>query len=709
MLRVVSRKLTPRKILSNKFQTDPRHRIYKRLYSNRELCPPPKKKIKPSTGTIYTLGAIALITGGTLTYARYNEQFREAIVCNSPILDEILKVIYLEEELSEALKKGYDGIKSSIYNLLFGKKDKMTGVIMAKKEYKAPPPILPELDEGKVKDDKFSEIRTEQKTESNTTEVKIGGVVKPKLEDLPETHTKNLLQLEEELCTISADAVNAYHKALYNLKKFNQEVECIVDESIDQITTETWAAIKGKAREKDNSIKEAQERAETALAKASKLANLVTEPEFEATESSREILLTNIRKIQKDIEDSKQELHLESKQGSLAYKYWQQVQNARQHFSEELESLFPTIDLRSRELKINGEDLDLFLMHAYSHVLYYQKELAKMETLAQDKVAKAVESVRKGGGEALSAAQICEAVEQEKRKITLCYQKQCLKLRKESECYLREQLKRQSQAFADHLEEALRQKEKEVDRGLARKFDEKVEEERCRFKMQLAAIIGRLRGLDRTMKIRELADEEAKKSQILWSACQALLRALKVSCPGLPWQTQLRPLTPELHAVAKSAAEQDELVKAVLQAVPLEAKERGIFPEDALRERFLKVEKVARMVALVPAEGAALPVYILSYIQSLLLINTPCPIPQSELSNEETDFSKLSTNDILQRARYWLDRGNFMQTLKYMNLLKGASRSVARQWMNEARILLETQQAANTLMAHAASSGLMYL
>lgn len=61
-------------------------------------------------------------------------------------------------------------------------------------------------------------------------------------------------------------------------------------------------------------------------------------------------------------------------------------------------------------------------------------------------------------------------------------------------------MKRQSQAFADHLEEALLQKEKEIDRNLARMFDEKLEEEKCRFKMQLAAMIGRLRGLDRTMK-----------------------------------------------------------------------------------------------------------------------------------------------------------------------------------------------------------------
>lgn len=44
-----------------------------------------------------------------------------------------------------------------------------------------------------------------------------------------------------------------------------------------------------------------------------------------------------------------------------------------------------------------------------------------------------------------------------------------------------------------------------------------------------------------------------------------------------------------------------------------------------------------------------------------------------------------------------------------MNLLQGASRKVAEDWIKEARLLLETQQAANTLMAHAASSGLLFL
>lgn len=48
-------------------------------------------------------------------------------------------------------------------------------------------------------------------------------------------------------------------------------------------------------------------------------------------------------------------------------------------------------------------------------------------------------------------------------------------------------------------------------------------------------------------------------------------------------------------------------------------------------------------------------------------------------------------------------------TLRYMNLLKGAPRSVARDWMNEARILLETQQAIECLIAYAGAGSLVFM
>lgn len=67
------------------------------------------------------------------------------------------------------------------------------------------------------------------------------------------------------------------------------------------------------------------------------------------------------------------------------------------------------------------------------------------------------------------------------------------------------------------------------------------------------------------------------------------------------------------------------------------------------------------------------------------------------------------SNNWIILCRYWMERGNLTQTVKYMNLLQGAPRKMAQDWINEARLLLETQQVVNTLMAHAASSGLLYL
>lgn len=98
--------------------------------------------------------------------------------------------------------------------------------------------------------------------------------------------------------------------------------------------------------------------------------------------------------------------------------------------------------------------------------------------------------------------------------------------------------------------------------------------------------------------------------------------------------------------------EGDDLVKTVLESLPAEAKSRGVYPEDALRERFMKVEKLARRLALVPAEGATLPKYILSYVQAALVIQPNEVITEVELKNEPFDFSQLNTFEILNRARY---------------------------------------------------------
>ncbi|XP_028130673.1 MICOS complex subunit Mic60 isoform X2 [Diabrotica virgifera virgifera] len=684
-------------------------------------------------GFFLTVGALITAGGATLAYAKYDPDFRKTLVGFVPFTDDVIKTIWQEDNLyssnSNILSSYYESSKKAIFDLFTGKPTTESKYISSKEiselpsseVYKAPPPILPVIEKEMKKPPppSYAEIRLE-KIESGKLEpvVELAGEPKPKpitvATDSPTT--ENLAKLEENIRVSAEEAVNAFNKAVFIIKSYNSDIEYIIEEAVNEVKPETWDTLKSKTRSKHECVRRATEKAEIAVRDINKLKEIVSKPSFDADPITKQTIQSNISRVQEDIEHARREFEHEQKMGSVAEKYWDKVEKARQNFSEELESLFPTIDLSKKHLCINEEDLDLFVLHTYAHVLYYQKELAKMETIVQERLRNATEVARLGGGEVLNNAQICEAVEQEKRRLTLCFQQQVLKLRKQHEIELREALKRQSQTFTDHLEEAVRRRAEEIERELTKKYDELLEEERCKAKIQLAAIVGRLKGLDEAITDRDEwlteknnADAASRQAQVLWSACQSLLRAIKAGCPGLSWKEQIRPLEPEITAVQKAAADHDGLVNAVIEGIPKEARERGVYPEDALRERFLKVEQVARTVALIPEEGAALPVHLLSYLQSLILIKAASPIPQSELNNEIIDVSTLNTNDILQRARYWLDRGDFTQTLRYMNLLKGAARCVAKEWMDETRIYLETQQAANTLMAYASSSGLAYL
>lgn len=146
---------------------------------------------------------------------------------------------------------------------------------------------------------------------------------------------------------------------------------------------------------------------------------------------------------------------------------------------------------------------------------------------------------------------------------------------------------------------------------------------------------------------------------------------MRAADPQAPWQDQLRPLLNEVEAVKRASGEKlcpssrvhtnsyqfflrtegDELVKIVLDGLPAEARTRGVYPENAIRERFLKVEKLARKLALVTDESAGLPTYALSYLQAALIIQPKELISQAELNNEPVDISQLNTFDILDRTR----------------------------------------------------------
>lgn len=263
------------------------------------------------------------------------------------------------------------------------------------------------------------------------------------------------------------------------------------------------------------------------------------------------------------------------------------------------------------------------------------------------------------------------------------------------------QLKRQAEAHSDHLNDALELQKKELSRAYLRELDEALEKASVNQREELAAIMGHLRGLQTGLESRADMDRASLEAQELWLACSAIAAALNDE------QTSgSRCLAKELAAIKRVLGDQvsgDAYVKAVVQGIPAEASTLGVSTAGDIKERFLKVENLARKTALIGEEGGSLLTYALSYLQSLFVLS-----PSTEDMPAKTtavDLNNLNTFEVVWLAKASLDRGDLEQAVKYVSLLEGQPKNVARDWLRDARIHLETKQASQALVLHAAAIG----
>ncbi|KAK0098710.1 hypothetical protein PV326_004864 [Microctonus aethiopoides] len=697
---------------------------------------PKSEKSRAGRGVFLALGSITLGTIGILTLAKNNPEIRKTLEEWIPGTDHTIKIIFQEDgSYLDKILESINDFKQSIMVTIFGdekatnvndkslkvadtsdvKKGQTTKKISITNEfneYKPPKPIFEPLIDRKQPpvNEPYAEIRQSKKNEEKIQVVvdKPAQPAKKIPDDLKQT---NLVELEKHCVEAAAKAINAYHEAISAIKNYNIDVIKVIDDSgaPANVSSPIWQRLKEATEKRKRAVKLAETNAIDAVQSLKQLAKVIDDPELDSLPAMKSNARRNVKKLISDIDDAKEKYENEDRAANVTENYWNKVKAARENFNEELQILFPNINIHDKRFSVNEELFDLFVLYMYNKVIHLQTELQKLETIGNNKLRMALKS----SGDLTTDEKINELVrgetKNEKRFLQDEFDRKLLAERKLFEEELRRQLKLQAQINADHMKETIETKEREMQRILNRSLGEQLEVESNKYKAQLAAIVGRLRGLDEALKLRLSEEKGACDAQVLWAACQALSRAIRVSSPGTSSDESIRPLEAEIKAVAKVAPKDDALVQASLAAIPEEAVKRGVFPEDVLRKRFLKVEHMARRLALVPEEGASLPIYLLSYLQNFLLIKSVNPIPKGEIEDQPIDISKLDTYDILNRARYWLDRGDFKMALRYMNLLKGAPKAIAKDWMNETKILLETQQAIDTLIAYAGAIGLVFL
>ena len=142
----------------------------------------------------------------------------------------------------------------------------------------------------------------------------------------------------------------------------------------------------------------------------------------------------------------------------------------------------------------------------------------------------------------------------------------------------------------------------------------------------------------------------------------------------------------------------------MLDSIPAEATSgKGIQSEAGLKERFTRVKKICRRVALVPETGAGLGTYALSYLQSLLTLNV---WGRGGREGTDTPPKDMDTFELLHQAEVCLHRGDLEEAVFYLNHLQGESQRVARDWLSDARLHLETRQAISVVLQYMAATSI---
>ncbi|XP_054167180.1 MICOS complex subunit MIC60-like [Oppia nitens] len=283
------------------------------------------------------------------------------------------------------------------------------------------------------------------------------------------------------------------------------------------------------------------------------------------------------------------------------------------------------------------------------------------------------------------------------------YQRKLAKLEEKFEIELNTQLKRQLAAYNDYLQDQLTILRQQLKRDNESKTEEKLLELRAQFQSELQNSFYRLRILEGLLKVREQLDADQHPVRELWVLAQTLKESL-CHKPSLSEDSLPIALKGELTAIKsilnKQSLNDRPLIRCALEGIPQYALENGVYSREDLIKRFQKVDKYCKRVALIGDDGGNIFQYLLSYIQSVLIIGDS-KIPKEELEDKEVDPTKWDTFDILSRVRYSLKNYNLEMALKYANQLRGEARNVANDWIRDTRIHLEFSQAIDLLISEA--------
>ncbi|ELR05453.1 Formation of crista junctions protein 1 [Pseudogymnoascus destructans] len=260
------------------------------------------------------------------------------------------------------------------------------------------------------------------------------------------------------------------------------------------------------------------------------------------------------------------------------------------------------------------------------------------------------------------------------------YEEERTKLQQHYEQRLHSEIAHAKDVNEQRLRNELLEQAVEMKRKFVAEVNTRVEEERN-------SRLGKLTDLSKTVDDLEKLTtgwtdvvDSNLKTQHLHVAVEAVRANLENSRSPKPFVREL--------AALKEIAAADPVVDAAIASINPLAYQRGIPTSAQLIDRFRRVAGEVRKASLLPDE-AGVASHASSYVLSKLLFKKRGLAVGDDVES------------ILTRTETFLEEGNLDEAAREMNGLTGWAKTLSRDWLGEARKVLEVQQALDVIATEA--------